>query len=532
MFDPLAIICALAFGMLAHFIGLPALIGYLAAGFVLHEFGVAGGPLLEEVADIGLTLLLFGIGLKLRPADLLKPRVWGPVGIHMLIAISFFLPLLLVATSLLPGIAMQGEEALLIAFALSFSSTVFVIQVLQGRGEMPSRHASLSIGILLIQDIAAVLFIAGSTGIIPDWTALSLLLLIPLRPLILRLLSLAGHGELFTLLGLALALGSAELFETVGIKGDLGALILGALLAGERKAKELAKNLLHFKDLFLVGFFVNIGLSGWPGAEMLYIAVLLGLLAPLKSPLYFWLMTRFHTPPRTALLGAATLGNYSEFGLIVIAIAAKEGLLPGEWSAAFSLTIAIGFLLSSLVNVHIHDFYYRWHEQLQGFQSGKLSRHRPDMADVEIVVLGMGNIGTGTYLSMRETHGQAVLGVDDNDTKLAHHLQAGRRVVAADANDPSFWAEVDMEQLQQVMLALTNHEENKAVGKLLREMGYNGPITAIIRFPDEEADLRKYGISSFNLYEQAGSGFAAHADAFRSDAEPDEASAPTEEASP
>jgi glutathione-regulated potassium-efflux system ancillary protein KefC len=402
MFDPISILCALACGILVRSFGLPALIGYLAAGFILHELGTTAGPLLEEIANIGVTLLLFSIGLKLRPRDLLETKVWGSTLAHMVIMIGAFTPLLVFATRLLPGSTLALNHAVVIAFALSFSSTVFAIQVMQERGEMSSRHASLSIGILLLQDIAAVLFIAISTGKIPEWSALGLILLIPLRPVIFRLLSLAGHGELFTLFGLALALGGVELFEAVGVKGDLGALILGAMFAGSQKAKELSKNLLYFKDLFLVAFFVSIGLSGWPDAELIYIAVLIGVLAPLKSPLYFWLMTRFHTAPRTALLSATALSNFSEFGLIVIAITSKQGLIDSQWSAALSLTIAISFLLSSGMNLQVHEFYYRWYNKLRRFQSARLQSTRPDTGGSRVIVLGMGVIGSGAYDSMRE----------------------------------------------------------------------------------------------------------------------------------
>jgi predicted Kef-type K+ transport protein len=515
MFDPITLLCALIFGMIARSLGLPALIGYLAAGFVLYEMGASAGSLLIEVSEIGVTLLLFSIGLKLKPSELLESKVWGSTLAHMVVTIGFFTPLLFFATQMLPGITMTFDDSLIVAFALSFSSTVFAIQVMQSRGEMSSRHASLSIGILLLQDIAAVMFIAGSTGKVPEWTALGLLLLIPLRPVIIRLLSLAGHEELFTLFGLALAVGGAQVFESVGIKGDLGALMLGALLAGDQKGKELAKNLLHFKDLFLVGFFVSIGLSGWPARDLIYIALLIGLLAPFKSPLYFWLMARFHTPPRTAVLSAVALSNYSEFGLIVIAIAAKEGMIDGQWSAALSLAIAISFLLSSAANIRVHDFYYRRYHILRHFKSARLRGESPDTANARIIVLGMGNIGSGAYRAMEEKHGDVVLGVDDNDSKLKHCRDCGQRVVAADASDPLFWSHVDFQTVDQVMLALTNHRENMLVGKLLRKMGYRGLITAIVRFDEEARELKRYDISSFNLFAEAGTGFATHADRMR-----------------
>ena len=158
MFDPLIIAIALACGLISRIAGLPALIGYLAAGFVLNEFHIEAGPLLESLANIGITLLLFTIGLKLQPGELLKPRIWGTTFAHLLIMQCFFLGVLLIAGFMLPGINLNFTGALIVAFALTFSSTIFVIQVLQDKGEMSSRHAAQAIGILLIQDIAAVLF--------------------------------------------------------------------------------------------------------------------------------------------------------------------------------------------------------------------------------------------------------------------------------------------------------------------------------------------------------------------------------------
>ena len=301
MLDPLIILIALVCGFFSRSLGLPALIGYLAAGFVLNEFNITAGALLETLANIGITLLLFTIGLKLQPAELLKPRVWGTTVIHMAIMQALFLALLLSANVLIPGLGLDMRASLIIAFALTFSSTIFVIQVMQDKGEMASRHASQAIGILLIQDLAAVIFLVSSKGALPRPEALLLLALWPLRGLILRLLSRAGHGELFTLFGFGLALGGAQLFELVGIKGDLGALLIGALLAGTQKSKDLSRRLIQFKDLFLVCFFLSIGLAGWPTEGVLIVALTLGLLVLIKPILYFPLMTLLHTPPRTAL---------------------------------------------------------------------------------------------------------------------------------------------------------------------------------------------------------------------------------------
>ncbi len=513
MLDPLIILIALACGMVSRAIGLPALIGYLGAGFVLHELNIGGGDILHTFSEIGITLLLFTIGLKLQPKDLLKTRIWGTTLAHMALMQVFFLGVLLLASRLLPGLDISISAALVIAFALTFSSTVFVIQIMQERGEMASRHASLAIGILIIQDLAAVVFLGFSAGKVPGPEALLLLAIFPLRGVIIRLLTISGHGELFTLFGLTLALGGAELFEATGIKGDLGALIIGAVLAGHQKTKELARNLLQFKDLFLVCFFLSIGLDGWPPGNMIALAVIIGLLTLTKPPLYFLLLTRLHTAPRTALLTSLSLANYSEFGLIVVAIAASAGWVDPQWSGAISLAVAISFLIASPLNRMSHTLYRRWQHRLQRFESDVVRATYPDTRNARVMVLGMGNIGTGAYDAVCQQFHDQVLGVDDNDRKLEQHRKEQRQVVPADASDPDFWRRIDLSHVELIMLALTNHEENKLVAKLLGEMHYRGQIAAVVRFREEARELEKYGISAFNLYAQAGSGFAAHATA-------------------
>ena len=203
---------------------------------------------------------------------------------------------------------------LLIAFALSFSSTVFAVKVLEDQGESSSLHARIAIGMLIIQDIVAVLFMAYSKGEPPSPWAILLLLLIPARGLMNRLAIRCGHSELLILYGMMLAFLGAYLFESLGVKGDFGALVIGMLLAPYAKAKEISNILMSFKDIMLVSFFLSIGLGGVPTGEHLIVATLLLLLIPLKMLGYFALLVAFQLRVRTALLTTLALANYSEFG--------------------------------------------------------------------------------------------------------------------------------------------------------------------------------------------------------------------------
>lgn len=511
MIEPLILIIALLCGMLARAFKLPALIGYLTAGFVLHELAMESGPLIDQLADIGITLMLFTIGLKLVPKQLLAPQIWLTTLIHMGVSILGIVALISLMTVLLDTIAIDQKGVWLVAFALSFSSTVFVIQVLQERGEAASTQAHIAVGILIVQDLVAVSFLAISAGKIPQWSAVLLLLIIPIRPAVLRLMQLAGYGELLTLLGLALALGAAAVSEWVGIKGDLGALFVGAVLAGHPKSKAMASNLVHLKDLFLIGFFLSIGLGGWPDIDMMMIAVLLGLTAAYKPWLYFPLLTRLHASPRHAVLSASVLANHSEFGLIVVAIAVATGTLSPDWASAMSIALAISFVIGTPIANQSHRFYARHRQRLLRWQTGRIQQQLPNTQGVTAIILGMGRVGTGAYEALAPGYGSELLGVESESSRVEQHVDAHRRVVLADASDPDFWFRVELDHVTLIMLALTNHSENMRVAELLREHGYERQISAVVRHEEHADDMRAIGVSAFNLYAQAGAGFAAHA---------------------
>jgi len=246
--------------------------------------------------------------------------------------------------------SLDFKLSLLIAFALSFSSTVFAVKVLEENGEMGAMHGRVAIGILIMEDLFAVIFLAIAAGKIPTLWALTLLALIPLRPLLMAMMDRSGHGELLVLFGLLMAVVGAEGFELVGVKGDLGALILGMLLATHPKAGELANSLLGFKDLFLVGFFLTIGLAGTPSLAAVGLAALLAVLVTFKVALFFVLLTRFKLRARTAVLSSLNLANYSEFGLIVVAIAVSNGWIGSEWLVIIAIALSITFVLASSLN--------------------------------------------------------------------------------------------------------------------------------------------------------------------------------------
>lgn len=514
--DPLWIAIAFLCGFLVRLAGLPPLVGFLMAGFLLNGLGAEGGEFLHALADLGITMLLFTIGLKLRIQSLLRPEVWAVASLHMVTVTLLFSGVILTLSTL--GFSMFAgldlQTSLLIGFALSFSSTVFAIKVLDELGATAARHGNVAIGVLIVQDIAAVLFIVFSTGKIPSIWALGLFLLIPLRHVFYRVLDRTGHGELLVLFGIMLALCGADLFELVDVKGDVGALIIGMLLANHPRAGEMAKALGGFKDLFLLGFFLSVGMTALPGMQEILVALVFLLILPVKVAVYFGLFGLFRLRASTSWRASLNLANYSEFGLIVGALATGYGWLPAPWLAAFAILVSASFIVSApLVNIR-DRIYNRWRPLLKKYERGERLSGEEDllMDDVRVAVFGMGRIGSEIYRAFTDQCGDRMIGVDLDDHKIAHHREQGYNVISGDATNPDFWKRAPglAQGLEWVMLALPSHAANIAAVERLRELGYRGRIAAASRYEDDAEELRQLGVDmSYNLYAEAGRGFAS-----------------------
>jgi len=514
--DVIWISLAFFLGFLSRSAGLPPLVGFLATGFILAGQGVSSGAALEKLSDLGITLLLFTVGLKLNLRTLARPQVWAVTSLHTSIVVAVFgfaiYGLALTGAPFISGLDL--ERSILIAFALSFSSTVFVVKALEEKGEMKSLHGRIAIGILIMQDLAAVVFLAISTGKWPSIWALSIVLLIPLRPLLLQLLQRVGHGELLVLYGFLLALGGAEVFELVGLKGDLGALVLGVLIANHAKAEEMAKTMLGFKDLFLLGFFLSIGMSAQLTLETFIVGALITPLVFIKSTLFFGLLTGFKLRARTSLLASVNLTNFSEFGLIVAAIGVANSWITSEWLIIIAIAMSLSFAIAAVFNEIANPLYAKHRTMWRRLQSDeRLADDRlVDIGGAAIAVIGMGAVGTGAYDKMRDLYGETVVGIDIDPVTVRNQQATDRRVLLGDPSDADFWDRVQATHpLALVMLALPKLNTNLAVLSELQAVAFTGQIAVTAKFPDEEQALKQAGATTvFNIYTEAGVGFASH----------------------
>ena len=517
--DLALVLVAFVAGFAAHMVRLPPLVGYLAAGFVLHALGYETTSGVELIADVGVLLLLFGIGLKLRLRVLARPVVWAGATLHAALTTAVIGALLLGMGALgLPlASALSPGQAALVGFAFSFSSTVFAVKALEGRNETTSLQGLIAIGILVVQDIFAVVFLTVAVDAPPSiWALLVVVAVVAARPVYGWLLNRSGHGELLLLLGLALAIGiGAGAFEQVGLKPDLGALVVGLTLASHPRAPELATKLLGLKDILLIGFFLSIGLGGTPGLPAIGVAVAVLLVLPLKTAGFVWLVTRFRFRVRTAWHTSVTLATYSEFGLIVAVVGSNRDLLDQQWTSAIAVAVAVSFVLAAPVNTARYAVYARLSPWLSRLERAPV---QPDDALIDpegarIIVFGMGRVGAGAYDTLVVREGDVVMGVDRREDAVAANAAQGRNVIRGDALDVEFWGRLRLDHsIDLIVLAMSDHAANLEAVRRVTHFLPDARMAATASHADDVAELEEAGVDvARNLYGEAGQGLAKDA---------------------
>ena len=384
---------------------LGAVLGYLAAGMVVGPSGlglVTDVDRMLQLAEFGVVLLLFVIGLELQPSRLVAMRkvVFG-VG----------LPQVLVSTALL-GLAawLLGQpprSALLIGFALSLSSTALVLQVLAEREELKAHHARAAFGTLLFQDIAAMLALAllplvaaaggagrfDLRGLLPALGAVTVAVLggrYALAPL-LRIVAATRVRETFTATALLVVVGSALLFGATGLSMAFGAFVAGVLLADSEYRHELEADIEPFKGLLLGLFFIVTGMSARLGTVVerpLQVLALLGLLLALKAAAGWGVARLAGIGGAQARRFATEIAAGGEFAFVLLALAGSGRLLDPETADLLVIVVTLSMILTPLL--------IGAHARLESWLAPKAAPapyDSPDSDEPRVIIAGFGRFG-------------------------------------------------------------------------------------------------------------------------------------------
>tara|TARA_R110002073_G_scaffold39894_10_gene113314 strand:- start:6931 stop:8703 length:1773 start_codon:yes stop_codon:yes gene_type:complete len=398
----LLLLAAVILVPLAARLGLGAVLGYLAAGVMVGPWGFGVIGQVDEVlhvAEFGVVLLLFVIGLELRPTRLwaLRKAIFG-----------FGSAQVLISAALLMGFALLiGESfatAAVVGLVLALSSTAFALQLIAERGEMTTRWGRSAFGTLLFQDIAVVPLLAllpllGSrvTGEGISWLQLSVSVAVLLAVVsvgrfalrqVLRIAALSRVREILTATALLVAFGMAYLLEAAGLSMALGAFIAGVLLADSEYRHQLEADIEPFKGLLLGLFFIAVGMSlnvGLVVSDTGDILLLVVGIVAIKLAVLFGLGCWSGLAPADALKLGIALSQGGEFAFVLFGVALAAGALSGAQSELYSVAVSLSMVVTPLLFI----VYDRW---------GMRAAEKPDFDSIEeqetpVIIVGFGRFG-------------------------------------------------------------------------------------------------------------------------------------------
>jgi K+:H+ antiporter len=523
----LAIALGLAFGLglLANRFKLPPLVGYLIAGILIGPFTpgyVADQNIANQLAEVGVILLMFGVGLHFSLEDLLSVRA---------IAIPGALAQALVATPL--GIAVGWwldwtlGGGLVFGVALSVASTVVLLRLLQERRLVETERGRITVGWLVVQDLAMVVVLVllpGLAGLFrgvdvaPDlaevfievaivlgkfavFVAIMLLVGKKLIPAILHHVAHTGSRELFRLAVLAIALGVAYIAAALfGISLALGAFFAGMMLSESRLSQQAATESLPLRDAFAVLFFVSVGMLFNPGiiveAPLALLATVFIILIA-KSVAAYLVVRLYDHSSTTSLIIAASLAQIGEFSFILAGLGLNLKLLPEQGRdlilAGAIITILINPLLFAALDVILAR---REKSEAKKEAEAEAAREpiRPTTLKGHVVLIGHGRVGSfiSGVLRQRST---PLFVIEDDDDMVADLKAEGIEALSGNAADPEVLQAANLGAARCLLVAIPDTFEGGQVVQQARAINAALPIIARAHSEAEIEHLLKHGAS-------------------------------------
>ena len=490
-------------GYICKSISVPIIVGYILAGFLLKSLGLdTGSEILSIPAEIGVELLLFSIGLKIRPQALLNKSLFVVFLMHSIAILGIYL--------LLIGLNLPIEAKVSVCLALTLSSTIIASKALEGRNEATTFHGRLSLVFLIFQDFLALGMLIYSSNSTVSFSLLSLLLLIPAVPITRWIINRIHDNNELELLAviLMITLLGAALFKFAGLTGEIGALIIGVLFSTHARSEELSSKIWSLREILLLAFFLALGMSLEINLPILISAVSILALLIIKAVILFGLLLAFRLRAYTSFLIAVSLSTYSEFAVIIITDLYDHGIVGQTEFSIIILSVCLSFVFGAMLNKNAHELYEYFEKYLLIFESEK---HHPDeqphtCGGADVMVLGMGRIGFPIFKSLRENDIK-VVGFDADTERVKSHLRSGIRVTFADAEDPGFWSALRFGRLEAIILAVPELTVQKWCVQQARKYGFKGKIIVPTRSEGDPEILKSLGADEiYDAYQAAGIG--------------------------
>jgi len=479
---------------LGRFLRLGSVLGYLAAGIVIGPFGIGLIYSLYDVenilhfAEFGVVMLLFVIGLELRPIRLwaMRSAIFG-LGSIQLVATA----VVLAAIGL--GLGLTTGQALFIGLALSLSSTAFALQLLEEKGEINKRHGRLAFSVLLFQDLAAIplialvpLFASGgaerpamdlSTAAFAIGTILGVIVVG--RFLLNRLyyvVAATGVREAMTASALLTVVGVALVMEAAGLSAALGAFIAGALLADSEYRHQIEADIAPFEGLLLGLFFIAVGMSMdltvLVGSPLLLLAIVIGLVV-IKASILFLLGRWWGLKRQAAVRLGLVISQGGEFAFVLFSAGALAGVIGNSLASLLTLAVTLS-MAATPVLLLVDDMMRR--------------RAAPDVPDYEmppggdshVIVAGFGRFGQIVARVLRARR-IPFTALDSSVEQVDFVKRFGAQIYYGDAARIDILRAAEADKARAFVLAINDVEASLKVAETVRQNFPDLPIFARAR---------------------------------------------------
>jgi Kef-type K+ transport system membrane component KefB len=497
----------------------PVLVAYIVIGIVAGPavLGlVSAHDQIDLLAQVGVAVLLFVVGLKL---DLQHIRHIGPVALATGLGQLTFT--IVIGFLLVLAMGKGWMEALYVAVALTFSSTIIIVKLLSDKREIDSLHGRIAVGFLIVQDLAVVLAMMVMSALRSDSAQDSILALVMslgmrlsiaacamfvlMRYILPRIVDrMAQSQELLLIFAIAWGTSLAALGEWAGFSKEAGAFLAGFSLASTQYRDAINARLTGIRDFLLLFFFIDLGskLDFSTLGEEVVPAVLLSLFVLLGNPLIVMLIMGYMGyRKRTGFLCGLTVAQISEFSIIFVAMGISLGHIG---TGALGLTTLVGLItiaLSTYMILYSHSLYEKlapwlgWVERKRPFREMAVATQSQHIQQADVIVIGLGRYGSQLALNLQQ-HGLQVLGVEFDPEAVRAMRHQGLSVRYGDCTASEFLETIPLQHTRWLVSTLPDFTANKDLLRSLNELNYPGEVAVVVRDEKDGANLQQLGAST------------------------------------
>jgi CPA2 family monovalent cation:H+ antiporter-2 len=517
-----ALVAAFFMGALAHRLRVSPIAGYLLAGVLVGPFTpgfVADSGLAAELAEIGVILLMFGVGLHFSLRDLLSVRRIALPG-----AVAQIAAATLMGMGLALALGWSPLAGFVFGLALSVASTVVLLRALESRNLVQTERGRIAVGWLIVEDLAMVLALVLLPGIAASMTEADggagaiiysllgtllkvagfvvLMLVVGRRliPWLLHWVVHTGSRELFRLAVLAIALGVAfGAAFAFGVSFALGAFFAGMILGETQLSRRATEETLPLRDAFAVLFFVSVGMLFDPAVIVeqplpLLATVLIIVLG--KSVAAYALVRVFGHDNQTALTVSASLAQIGEFSFILAGLGVKLAILP----EAGSDLILAGAIISILLNPFIFSAVAGWSQRGIGAAStpeqfaAAIEEEKEANREDHLILIGYGRVGRLIASGLRDSKRGFVV-IEEQHDMAEEARDDGMTVIRGNGTDRGALCEARIDRASALLIAIPEGYEAGAIAERARELNPSLGVIARAHSDDEVSHLERHGAS-------------------------------------